>query len=41
LQVIVFGSLYGKSFTRKAPQKTTSSAELVQNGDSNNLKDNP
>ncbi|KAK7335752.1 hypothetical protein VNO80_27770 [Phaseolus coccineus] len=39
--VIVFGSLYGKSFTRKAPQKTTSSAELVQNGDSNNLKDNP
>ncbi|XP_047174615.1 UDP-galactose/UDP-glucose transporter 5-like [Vigna umbellata] len=40
--VIVFGSLYGKSFTRKPPQKTTSSsAELVQNGDSNNLKHNP
>ncbi|KAK7272092.1 hypothetical protein RJT34_28485 [Clitoria ternatea] len=39
--VIVFGSLYSKSFLRKAPQKTTSTAAVVQNGDSNNLKDNP
>ncbi|XP_019457926.1 PREDICTED: UDP-galactose/UDP-glucose transporter 5-like [Lupinus angustifolius] len=36
--VIVFGSLYAKSFWRKAPQKTTS---IVQNGESNNLKENP
>jgi len=40
-QVIVFGSLYGKSFSRKMPQKTTSSITLVQKGDPNNLKDNP
>ncbi|KAH1145490.1 hypothetical protein GLYMA_15G041700v4 [Glycine max] len=39
--VIVFGSLYGKSFSRKMPQKTTSSITLVQKGDPNNLKDNP
>ncbi|KAL5082467.1 hypothetical protein RYX36_010888 [Vicia faba] len=46
--VIVFGSLYGKSFWKKAPQKTTSptststsTVELVQNEESNNLKDNP
>ncbi|KAG4972333.1 hypothetical protein AAZX31_13G313900 [Glycine max] len=38
--VIVFGSLYGKSFSRKMPQKTTPSIALVQNGDPNNLKDN-
>ncbi|KAF7805507.1 UDP-galactose/UDP-glucose transporter 5-like [Senna tora] len=34
--VIVFGSLYAKSFLRKPPQKTSS--ELVPNGDSNNVK---
>ncbi|KAE9587927.1 hypothetical protein Lal_00003238 [Lupinus albus] len=39
--VIVFGSLYAKSFWRKAPQKTTASVALVQNGDANNLKENP
>jgi len=39
-QVIVFGSLYAKSFWKKAPQKTTSEAP-VQNEKSNDLKDNP
>ncbi|KAI4334481.1 hypothetical protein L6164_019169 [Bauhinia variegata] len=38
--VVVFGSLYTKSFLRKAPQKTSSS-EPVQNGDSNNVKEIP
>ena len=40
-QVIVFGAIYAKSFLRKAPEKTTSSVEHVQNGNSNNLKENP
>lgn len=40
-QVIVFGSLYAKSFWKKAPQKTTSSVAPVQNENSNDLKDNP
>ncbi|WVZ03086.1 hypothetical protein V8G54_023892 [Vigna mungo] len=40
--VIVFGAIYSKSFLRKAPEKTTtSSVEHVQNGNSNNLKENP
>ncbi|AES67571.2 putative UAA transporter [Medicago truncatula] len=39
--VIVFGSLYAKSFWKKAPQKTTSSVAPVQNENSNDLKDNP
>ncbi|XP_020214045.1 UDP-galactose/UDP-glucose transporter 5B [Cajanus cajan] len=40
--VIVFGAIYAKSFMRKAPEKTTSSVEQsVQNGNSNNLKENP
>ncbi|KAL2332101.1 hypothetical protein Fmac_019682 [Flemingia macrophylla] len=39
--VIVFGSLYAKTFSRKAPRKTNPFEEPVQNGDSNNLKDNP
>ncbi|KAL2328709.1 hypothetical protein Fmac_022136 [Flemingia macrophylla] len=38
---IVFGSIYAKSFMRKAPEKTTSSVEPVQNGNSNNFKVNP
>ncbi|KAK7261439.1 hypothetical protein RIF29_27750 [Crotalaria pallida] len=39
--VIVFGSLYAKTFWKKAPQKTTPSVALVNNGNSNNLKENP
>lgn len=40
--VIVFGAIYAKSFMRKAPEKTASSVEQsVQNGNSNNLKENP
>ncbi|XP_057449112.1 UDP-galactose/UDP-glucose transporter 5-like isoform X1 [Lotus japonicus] len=39
--VIVFGSIYVKSFMRKAPEKTTSSVEQVQNGISSNSKENP
>ncbi|ESW04108.1 hypothetical protein PHAVU_011G067700 [Phaseolus vulgaris] len=40
--VIVFGAIYSKSFFRKAPEKTTTtSVENVQNGNSNNLKENP
>ncbi|XP_058748451.1 UDP-galactose/UDP-glucose transporter 5-like [Vicia villosa] len=41
--VIVFGSLYAKSFWKKVPQKTaspkSSAVELVQNEESNDLKD--
>ncbi|KAK7312500.1 hypothetical protein VNO77_36401 [Canavalia gladiata] len=39
--VIVFGAIYARSFLRKAPEKTTSSVELVQKGNPNNLKENP
>jgi len=40
-QVVVFGTIYAKSFLRKTPQRTTSPAETVQNGNSNNLRENP
>ncbi|XP_004487040.1 UDP-galactose/UDP-glucose transporter 5 [Cicer arietinum] len=39
--VIVFASLYAKSFWKKAPQRTTSSVALVQKENSNDLKDSP
>ncbi|AES88806.2 UDP-galactose transporter 1 [Medicago truncatula] len=39
--VVVFGTIYAKSFLRKTPQRTTSLEETVQNGNSNNLRENP
>ncbi|KAJ7947710.1 UDP-galactose/UDP-glucose transporter like [Quillaja saponaria] len=38
--VVVFGSLYAKSFLRKAPEKASPS-EVTESGDSNNVKQIP